>query len=268
MLQALGRRFAATGVPGSRAFTASAAHEYQSRLGQHYHNTLRDDIMILQYTPPAMRAKQEEMNAERSKASKEGATDWEPNPNRMQKSKPVRPKVPVCSAQGTPFVKKVTVHIRCREALQNKNHLLSSLMALQVITGHRAQLIRSRSDVATWKLRKGMPIAAKVELDGDDMFEFLDKLIEVVLPRMKEYSGMRMSSGDGNGNFTLGFDSSVIGLFPEMEMVYDMFPLITGFSVNINTTAVRNRDGRLLLSGLGLPFMHMRKPLTDELALD
>ncbi|KAJ2133130.1 ribosomal protein [Coemansia sp. RSA 678] len=79
---------------------------------------------------------------------------------------------------------------------------------------------------------------------------------------------MRMSSGDGNGNFTLGFDSSVIGLFPEMEMVYDMFPLITGFSVNINTTAVRNRDGRLLLSGLGLPFMHARKPLTDELALD
>ncbi|KAJ2342740.1 ribosomal protein, partial [Coemansia sp. RSA 2618] len=163
---------------------------------------------------------------------------------------------------------KITVHIRCREALNNKNHLLSALMALQVITGRRAQLIRAKSDAAPWKLRKGMPIAAKVELEGDDMFEFLDKLIEVVLPRMKEYSGLRMSAGDGNGSFTMGFDDSVIGLFPEMEMVYDMFPLVTGFTVNIATTAVRNPAGRLLLSGLGLPFLHARKPQTNELALE
>ncbi|KAJ1845306.1 ribosomal protein [Coemansia sp. RSA 2708] len=178
-----------------------------------------------------------------------------------------RPQVPHSTAHNAPFVKKVTVHIRCREALQNRHNLLSALMALQVITGRRAQMLRAKSDAAPWKLRKGMPIAAKVELEGDDMYEFLDKLFEVVLPRMKEYTGMRMSDGDGNGSFTLGFDSSVIGLFPEMEMAYDMFPLVTGFSVSISTTATRNPAGRLLLSGLGVPFLHARKPQTNELAL-
>ncbi|PIA19194.1 ribosomal protein L5, partial [Coemansia reversa NRRL 1564] len=161
---------------------------------------------------------------------------------------------PKSTAHNAPCLKKVTVHIRCREAISDKNHILSALTALQVITGKRAEIIKAKSDVATWKLRKGMPIATKVELKGEEMFEFLDKLFELVLPRMKEYGGMRMSAGDGNGNFTMGFDESVIGLFPEMEMAYDMFPLVNGFIVNIATSATRNASGRLLLSGLGLPF--------------
>ncbi|KAJ2782836.1 ribosomal protein [Coemansia javaensis] len=246
---------------GRRTFTAGAAHGYQARLSQFYHNTLRDDLMVLQYTPPAVRARQEDQH--RAAQADDAPSESAPNPQRRHKSKMPRPKVPRSTAHNVPFVSKVTVHIRCREALHNKNHLLSALMALQVVTGKRAQLIRAKSDAAAWKLRKGMPIAAKVDLEGDDMFEFLDKLIEVVLPRMKEYHGLRMSAGDGNGSFTLGFDDSVIGLFPEMEMVYDMFPLVTGFSVNIATTAVRNPPGRLLLSGLGLPFLHARKPASE-----
>ncbi|KAJ1729462.1 ribosomal protein [Coemansia biformis] len=260
MFGALGLRAASSGCALRRSFTASAAQGYQARLSQFYHNTLRDDLMVLQYVPPAVRARQLELH-ETQKV--EGVSESAPNPLRRHKTKIPRAREPRSTPHNVPFVTKVTVHIRCREALNNKNHLLSALMALQIVTGRRAQLIRAKSDAATWKLRKGMPIAAKVDLEGDDMFEFLDKLVEVVLPRMKEYGGLRMSAGDGNGNFTMGFDDSVIGLFPEMEMVYDMFPLITGFTVNIATTAVRNPPGRLLLSGLGLPFLHARKPESE-----
>ncbi|KAJ1812101.1 ribosomal protein [Coemansia sp. RSA 2598] len=249
-------------------FTASASHGYQTRLGQYYQNTLRDDITILEYVPPKVRAEQQAVEEARMQATRENITGTPPNPNKKHKKVRLpKAKVPEVTAHNAPFVKSVTVHIRCREALQNKHHLLSALMALQVVTGARGEVIKSKSDASTWKLRKGMPIAAKVELTGDRMLEFLDKLVEVVLPRMKEYHGLRMGSGDGSGSFTLGFDPSVIGLFPEMEVVYDQFPLITGFHVNINTTAVRNPSGRLLLSGFGLPFIHARKPASETFQL-
>ncbi|KAJ2225729.1 ribosomal protein [Coemansia sp. RSA 1722] len=251
-----------------RTFAASASQGYKTRLGQYYQNTLRDDIAILEYVPPKVRAEQQATEEARMQAVKENVTGTPPNPSKKQKKVRLpKPKVPVVTAHNAPFVKSITVHIRCREALQNKHHLLSALMALQVVTGARGEVIKSKNDASTWKLRKGMPLSAKVELKGDQMLEFLDKLIEVVLPRMKEYHGLRMSSGDGSGSFTLGFDPSVIGLFPEMEVVYDQFPLITGFHVNINTTAVRNPSGRLLLSGLGLPFVHTRKPASETFQL-
>ncbi|KAJ1645178.1 ribosomal protein [Coemansia asiatica] len=251
-----------------RMFAASATQGYQTRLGQYYQNTLRDDITILEYIPPKVRAEQQAAEETRLQAARENLTGTPPNPTKKHKKvRMPKPKVPVVTAHNAPFVKSVTVHIRCREALQNKHHLLSALMALQVITGVRGEVIKSKNDASTWKLRKGMPIAAKVELTGDRMLEFLDKLVEVVLPRMKEYHGLRMSAGDGSGGFTLGFDPSVIGLFPEMEVVYDQFPLITGFHVNINTTAVRNPSGRLLLSGFGLPFVHARKPASETFML-
>lgn len=254
---------AAAKVPpasGSRLFTTSTAQGYQARLYQHYQNTLRDDLMILQYQPPAVREQQDKAEEERLQALKEKAGGTPPNPNRKHKKiRSARPKVPYYNAHNSPKIEAVTVHIRCKEALQNKHHLLSALMALQIITGKQAEVVKAKNDAATWKLRKGMPIAAKVALSGDQMYEFLDKLIQVVLPRMKEYGGLRMDNGDGMGNFSLGFDYSVIGLFPEMEMVYDQFPLVPGFMVNIKTSAVRNPPGRLLLSGFNLPFVHARK---------
>ncbi|KAI9503898.1 ribosomal protein [Coemansia spiralis] len=261
-------RSAVASTASKRLFATSIAQAYQTRLNQFFHNTLRDDLMILQYVPPSVRARQGAAEETRMKEAKESMGGTPPNPLRKHKQiRRPKPNVPVPTAHNTPFVDKVTVHIRCREALQNKHHLLSALMALQILTGERGEVLKAKNDAAAWKLRKGMPISAKVELTGDNMYEFLDKLIEVVLPRMKEYHGLKMSAGDGVGNFTLGFDSSVIGLFPEMEVVYDMFPLVTGFSVNIKTTAVRNPTGRLLLSGFGLPFLHARKPKSETFDL-
>ncbi|KAJ2809194.1 54S ribosomal protein L7, mitochondrial [Coemansia guatemalensis] len=267
MIRTLARRFAAPSQTGRRTFACSAAQGYQSRLAQFYHNTLRDDLTILTYVPPAVRAQRDAADAARVQASKGTSTDGAPNPNRKHRVKVHRAKTPKSTAHNAPCLKSVYVHIRCREAINDKNHILSAMTALQVITGKRAELIKAKTDVATWKLRKGMPIAAKVELRGEEMFEFLDKLFEIVLPRMKEYGGMPMSAGDGNGNFTIGFDESVIGLFPEMEMAYDMFPLVNGFIVNIATSATRNPPARLLLSGLGLPFLHERKPESEAYML-
>ncbi|KAJ1890119.1 ribosomal protein [Coemansia sp. S100] len=268
MLGSVSRHVAALRPGISRGFSTGPALGYQARLSQYYHNTLRDDLMILQYVPPQVRARQEEMEEARLKAIKENVGGTPPNPLRKRlKVRPPKPRVAESAAHNTPYVDKVTVHIRCREALQNKHNLLSALMTLQVVTGQRAEVIKAKNDAAPWKLRKGMPIGAKVELTGDRMYEFLDKLVEVVLPRMKEYSGLRMDSGDGLGSFTLGFDNSAIGLFPEMEMVYDMFPMVFGFAVNIKTTAGHNPAGRLLLSGLNLPFVHARKPATEAFML-
>ncbi|KAI8323119.1 ribosomal protein L5 [Martensiomyces pterosporus] len=271
MFGAVTRRFAASSAASAastRSFATSGAQGYQARLSQFYHNTLRDDLTILSYVPPAVRARQDAAEEARMKAARESEGGSPPNPVRKHKKvRSAKAKVPLSSAHAAPYIEKVTVHIRCREALQNKHHLLSALMALQVITGQRAEIIKAKNDGASWKLRKGMPISAKVDITGDRMYEFLDKLVEVVLPRMKEYNGLRMDAGDGKGNFSLGFDNSVIGLFPEMEMVYDMFPLITGFTVNIKTTAVRNPTGRLLLSGFGLPFLHARKPPAETFLL-
>ncbi|KAJ2742058.1 ribosomal protein [Coemansia sp. BCRC 34301] len=268
MFGATSRRAAALWPSVSRAFSTGPALGYQSRLSQHYHNTLRDDLMILQYVPAQVRAREEALEEARLKAIKENVGGTPPNPLRKRlKVRPPKPRVAESAAHNTPFVEKVTVHIRCREALQNKHNLLSALMTLQVVTGQRAEVIKAKNDAAPWKLRKGMPIGAKVELTGDRMYEFLDKLVEVVLPRMKEYNGLRMDSGDGMGSFTLGFDNTAIGLFPEMEMVYDMFPMVFGFAVNIKTTAGQNPAGRLLLSGMNVPFVHARKPASESFML-
>ncbi|KAJ1937664.1 ribosomal protein [Linderina pennispora] len=260
-------RHTARSSAGVRAFSTSNVRTYQSRLSQFYHNTLRDDLTILSYVPPTVRARQQAAEVARQEKAANGPSGTPPNPVRSHKQRVKKAKEPEPTAHNAPHLEKVTVHIRCREALQNKHHLLSALMALQTITGQRAEIIKASNDGASWKLRKGMPISAKVDLTGDRMYEFVDKLVELVLPRMKEYNGLKMDAGDGHGNFSVGFDSSVIGLFPEMEMVYDQFPLVTGFTVNFKTSAVRNPSGRLLMSGFNLPFLHARKQPADTFRL-
>ncbi|KAJ1679607.1 ribosomal protein [Spiromyces aspiralis] len=231
---------------------------YHTRLATFYHNVLRDDLMILGYEHPIPK-EDAAPNPVAEVISEIKGTP--PNPKRQHSPRrPKKPEVPAPSPHNQPFIKSVTVHIRVREALANKHNLLSAIMALQCITGKRPEIVRSVNDAAPWKLRKNMPIATKVCLEGDLMYEFLDKLIEIVLPRLKEWNGLTMRAGDGMGNVTLGFEPTALGLFPEIEPIYDMFPLITGFDVSIYTSAVRNPTGRLLLSGFGLPFLHARDP--------
>lgn len=101
---------------------------------------------------------------------------------------------------------------------------------------------------------EGMPLGVKVTLRGEEMYQFMDKLVEIVLPRLKEWPGLAITAGDGNGNIGIGFPPSALALFPEIEGSFDVYPKMTGFDVNFHTTAYTNTEGRLLLSGFSVPF--------------
>ncbi|CAG8480421.1 828_t:CDS:1 [Funneliformis caledonium] len=104
-----------------------------------------------------------------------------------------------------------------------------------------------------------MPIGCKVCIKGPPMYTFIDKLVEIVLPRMKEWHGVPMSSGDGDGNIAMGFPASALSLFPDIEGNYDSFPLMTGFDVIFNTTAYTDYEARSLLSGFQIPFNERKR---------
>ncbi|KAL1924691.1 mitochondrial 54S ribosomal protein uL5m [Calcarisporiella thermophila] len=209
-----------------------------TRLREHYYTTLQDDLMYLTYEHP-----------------KPDAPVTESKANKIRRgNKPLKPTPPPKSSRTVPELQKIDVHCMVKEAILSKTNLLSAIMAIQSITGVRPEIVFARTGAATWKLREGMPIGCKVTLKGDKMYTFLDKLVEIVLPRMKEWQGLPITAGDGNGNIAMGFPASALSLFPDIESNYDMYPRMTGFHVVFNTTAYTNLDGRLLLSGFGIPF--------------
>ncbi|KAI5285671.1 hypothetical protein KEM52_002338 [Ascosphaera acerosa] len=130
-------------------------------------------------------------------------------------------------------------------------------MALQAITNVRVATHASKSNVPSWGVVKGKThVGASAELRGEDMFHFFGKLVDVVLPRIKDWPGVKASSGDGSGNITFGLEPKMVALFPEIEANYDMYPaeMIPGCHITIHTSASADRDARLLLTHFGLPF--------------
>ncbi|KAF9956062.1 hypothetical protein BGZ65_003005 [Modicella reniformis] len=168
--------------------------------------------------------------------------------------KHLKPAPRPSSPSEIPELIKIDVHCMMKEAITSKYNLLSGIMAIQSITSETPEIIFAKKGVHNWKLRKGMPIGCKVTLKGDKMYQFLDKLVEVVLPKMKEWPGLPEGSGDGTGNIGMGFPPSALSLFPEIENSFDMYPRMTGFDITFNTTAYTNMDARLLMSGFNIPF--------------
>lgn len=150
------------------------------------------------------------------------------------------------------------VHAMVKNAITNKFALLSAVMAIQAITGKKPEIRYAKKGVATWKLRQGMPIACKATLTGTDMYAFLSTLFEIVLPRSKDFAGFPIASGDGTGNISFGLTSQGLAQFPEIEASFEMYPALTGFHITIGTTAVKDSEARLLLSGFGAPFVKRR----------
>ncbi|KAJ1969762.1 ribosomal protein [Dimargaris xerosporica] len=243
-------------ITQARTLSTTAVAAHHSRFREYYNDTLRDCMMALTYEHPERRDPSKPAVADQAEASTpEPVHDTPPNPKRkLVKKRPKRGPPPPSSPEAIYGVTDVIVHMRMKEAIENKYNLLSGLMAIQLITGKRGEVVYSKSDAAAWKLRKNMPIATKVTLTGDDMYAFLEKLVEVVLPRLKEWPGLSGGAGDGNGSIAFGFEPHTLGLFPDIEGVYDMIPRITGFDIIINTTAPRDPPARLLLSGFQLPF--------------
>ena len=153
------------------------------------------------------------------------------------------------SVMQVPRITKITLNMGVGEGKTDAKALDSAIEELTTIAGQRAQIRRARRSIAQFKVREGMPIGAKVTLRGDRMWEFLDRLISIALPRIRDFRGLSPNSFDGRGNYSLGVREQII--FPEID--YDSINQIRGLDVAITTTAENDEQARALLLGLGLP---------------
>src|SRR6476619_1864628 len=149
-----------------------------------------------------------------------------------------------------PTVSKITLNMGVGEAKTEAKALDSAIEELTIIAGQRAHMRRARKSIAGFKLREGMPIGARVTLRGPRMWEFLDRLVSIALPRIRDFRVLNPGSMDGRGNFSLGIREQII--FPEID--YDQIASIRGLDVAITTTAENDEQGLALLRALGMPF--------------
>lgn len=154
------------------------------------------------------------------------------------------------SSMQIPKLDKVVVNIACGEARDNSKIMDAVVSDMGKITGQKAVVCMSKKSVANFKLREGMPIGAKVTLRGERMYEFVDRLFNVALPRVRDFRGINGDSFDGRGNYSMGLKEQLI--FPEIE--YDKIDAIRGMDINFVTTATTDEEAKDLLAMLGAPF--------------
>jgi large subunit ribosomal protein L5 len=159
------------------------------------------------------------------------------------------------SIMEVPTVSKITLNMGVGEAKTDAKALESAMDELTTIAGQRAQLRRARKSIAGFKVREGMPVGTRVTLRGARMWEFLDRLVSIALPRIRDFRGLDPGSFDGRGNYSLGIREQII--FPEID--YDSIQQVRGLDVAITTTARTDEEGLALLRGLGLPFAGERR---------
>jgi len=150
----------------------------------------------------------------------------------------------------TPAVHKIVINMGVGEATQNAKSLDGAVKDMTAIAGQKPVVTKAKKSIAQFKLRTGMSIGCMVTLRGDRMYEFLDKLMNLALPRLRDFRGVSSTSFDGRGNYTLGLREQVV--FPEIE--YDKVDKVRGMEVSIITTARNDEEGRRLLQLMGMPF--------------
>ena len=154
------------------------------------------------------------------------------------------------SVMQIPRLKKITINMGVGEALADKKVLDHAVTDLTKISGQRPIICKARKSVAAFKVREGWPIGCKVTIRGDRMYEFLDRLINVAIPRTRDFRGFSPRAFDGRGNYSLGVTEQII--FPEID--YDKIDKIRGLDVAITTSAISDEEGRALLAGFSFPF--------------
>jgi large subunit ribosomal protein L5 len=161
----------------------------------------------------------------------------------------LKDELELSSIMQVPRISKITLNMGVGEAKTESKALDSAIEELTTIAGQRAQVRRARKSIAGFKIREGMPIGAKVTLRGARMYEFLDRLVSIALPRIRDFRGLSPRSFDGRGNYSIGIREQII--FPEIN--YDDVSTIRGLDVTITTTAQTDEQALALLRGLGLP---------------
>ena len=154
------------------------------------------------------------------------------------------------NVMAIPKLDKVTINIGLGEAVANPKAVDAAMNDLMAITGQKPVVTKAKKSIATFKVRQGMPIGVKVTLRGERMYEFVDKLVSIALPRVRDFRGVSPKSFDGRGNYSLGLKEQLI--FPEIE--YDKVDKVRGLEVVFSTTAKTDEEGRELLKLLGMPF--------------
>jgi len=154
------------------------------------------------------------------------------------------------SVMEVPRIRKITLNMGVGEAVADKKVMDAAVADLTKITGQKPLITKSRKAVASFKIRQGLPIGAKVTLRGARMYEFLDRLISIAMPRIRDFRGVSARAFDGRGNYTLGVKEQII--FP--EIAYDQIDAIRGMDITITTTARDDREGRALLESFNFPF--------------
>jgi large subunit ribosomal protein L5 len=162
----------------------------------------------------------------------------------------LKDELELSSIMQVPRVQKITLNMGVGEAKTEAKVLDGAIEELTTIAGQRAQVRKARKSIASFKLREGMPVGARVTLRGARMWEFLDRLVSIALPRIRDFRGLDPGSFDGRGNFSLGIREQII--FPEID--YDSIAAIRGLDVAITTTAPDDEQGLALLRALGMPF--------------
>lgn len=154
------------------------------------------------------------------------------------------------SVMQVPRISKITLNMGLGEAMDDKKVITSGVADLEKIAGQKPVVTLARKSIAGFKVREGWPIGCKVTLRGQRMYEFLDRLITVALPRVRDFRGLSIKSFDGQGNYSLGFKEQIV--FPEIE--YDKIDALRGLDITITTSAKTDKEGRALLEAFNFPF--------------
>ena len=154
------------------------------------------------------------------------------------------------SVMEIPRLEKIVVNTCLKEAITNVKLLDTAAAEIGIITGQKPIIRRARRSIANFKLREGMPLGAKVTMRSDRMWEFLDRLVAIAIPRIRDFRGLNPNGFDGRGNSSMGITEQIV--FPEID--YDKVSKITGMNITFVSTAKTDAEGRALLKGLGMPF--------------
>jgi large subunit ribosomal protein L5 len=154
------------------------------------------------------------------------------------------------SSMQIPKIEKIVINMGCGDAVANAKVLDDAVEDLTIIAGQKPVITKAKKSIANFKLREGMPIGCKVTLRGERMYQFLDKLVSVSLPRVRDFQGVNGNAFDGRGNYTLGVKEQLI--FPEIN--FDKVKKVRGMDIVIVTTAKTDEEGRTLLALMGMPF--------------
>ena len=162
----------------------------------------------------------------------------------------LKDKLGVNNLMAVPKLTKVVINMGVGEALTDKKHLESAVNDLELIAGQKAVITKASKSVASFKLREGWPVGCKVTLRGDRMYDFIERLVNIAIPRERDFRGLNPKSFDGQGNYSMGIKEQII--FPEIN--YDNIDKIRGMDICINTSASNNEDAKALLEILNFPF--------------